>query len=169
MSTDGRLLDGERMGAWHEWIVAARTFTAHLDRLLGSEVDLALVDFELLDGLGAAPEPVRMCDLGSSVALTRSGATRAVTRLENLGLVRRLPSPTDRRSTVVELTTHGREVRARAALVVEREVESNFVGVLGAPGTLAAGEAARQVRAALRRTPACRARAEQDAASRSED
>lgn len=163
MSDDRELLEGEKMGAWHAWILAARTFTAHLDRMLGAEVDLALVDFELLDGLAATPEARRMCDLGNSVALTRSGATRAVTRLEKLGLVQRLPSPSDRRSTVVELTEDGRELHARACTVVDREVRANFVDVLGEGDTLATGAAANRIRAALLGTPACRAQAQEDA------
>ena len=163
MSDDWELPEGEQMGAWHSWILAARTFTAHLDRVLGAEVDLALVDVELLDGLAATPEARRMCDLGSSVALTRSGATRAVTRLEKLGLVRRLPSPSDRRSTVVELTEEGRELHARASTVVDREVRANFVEALGVDDTLAIGACADRVRAALLGTPACRAQAREDA------
>jgi Transcriptional regulators len=162
MSDDRELLEGEQMGAWHSWILAARTFMTHLDRVLGAEVDLALVDVELLDGLAATREPRRMCDLGGSVALTRSGATRAVTRLEKLGLVRRLPSPSDRRSTVVELTREGRELHGRASAVVDREVSTNFVDVLGEEGTLETGAAADRIRAALLGTPACQAQARED-------
>ena len=40
--------------------------------------------------------------------------TNAVDRLEGQGLVRRTPHPTDRRTTLVELTDDGRTVAGRA-------------------------------------------------------
>ncbi|MDN5963620.1 MAG: MarR family transcriptional regulator [Actinomyces sp.] len=162
MSSDREELRGELMGAWHDWIVAGRTFGAHLDRVLAEEVDLTLVDVELLDGLAQSSQPRRMCDLGRSVALTRSGATRAVTRLERLGLVRRRPSPSDGRSTVVEISDPGREVHGRAVAVLEREVHAGFIEVLGEEATVHEGAVARRIRAALLGTPACQAHLQEE-------
>lgn len=44
-------------------------------------------------------------DLGSRLLLTSGGVTQLVDRLENLGLVRRGPHPTDRRATLVQLVS----------------------------------------------------------------
>jgi DNA-binding MarR family transcriptional regulator len=40
----------------------------------------------------------------------QSSSTGRIDRLEKLGLVRRIPHPTDRRALEVELTEHGREL-----------------------------------------------------------
>lgn len=45
-----------------------------------------------------------------------NSASRLIDELEQLRLVRRLPSPTDRRSNQLELTAAGRRLRARAAV-----------------------------------------------------
>jgi DNA-binding MarR family transcriptional regulator len=48
-----------------------------------------------------------MCDLGDELGVTARNVTTLVDGLESEGLVRRLPHPTDRRATVVELTPRG--------------------------------------------------------------
>ncbi|WP_262699513.1 MULTISPECIES: MarR family winged helix-turn-helix transcriptional regulator [Streptomyces] len=53
---------------------------------------------------------VDICELVGSDAPTM---TRTVQRLERTGLVRRVPSPTDRRSVMVEPTAVGRAVRTQ--------------------------------------------------------
>ncbi len=123
-------LSAEDRHLWQAWVIAGRALTSALDRTLADEVQFTLIDYELLDQLAGSEEPRRMCDLGASVALTRSGATRAITRLERSGLVRRLPSPTDGRSTVVELTGEGRERQAAARGIFEDLISEHFLAHL---------------------------------------
>lgn len=47
-----------------------------------------------------------------------NSASRLIDELALLGLVRRLPSPTDRRSNLLELTAAGRRLRAKAVVPV---------------------------------------------------
>jgi DNA-binding MarR family transcriptional regulator len=57
---------------------------------------------------------MRMCDLATSVILSRSGLTRLVDRLEREGLVERQSCPQDARGSYAVLTERGRE-RLQAA------------------------------------------------------
>ena len=50
--------------------------------------------------------------------LTTGGLTNLIDRMEKSGLVERVPNPTDRRSILVKITEHGRDVIDRAAVVV---------------------------------------------------
>ena len=51
--------------------------------------------------------PQIMSDISDELGVTRRNVTALVDALEDEGLVRRLPHPTDRRATVVELTEQG--------------------------------------------------------------
>lgn len=74
---------------------------------------LSYVQFQLLARLGDAPEGrQRMTDLADGVVHSRSGLTYQAQLLEQRGLVVRSPSPDDERSTMVAITTAGRDVLA---------------------------------------------------------
>ena len=57
--------------------------------------------------------------------------TNRLDRLEQSGLVRRLPDPDDRRGVLVELTDHGRETY-RSAVGVQAKKEALFASALSA-------------------------------------
>jgi DNA-binding MarR family transcriptional regulator len=57
---------------------------------------------------------MRMCDLASSVILSRSGLTRLVDRLERDGLLTRETCASDARGAFAKLTPQGRERLAGA-------------------------------------------------------
>lgn len=96
----------------------AETFLG-LAALLEADLDqhgMGGVDFEVLLRLGRSPEQrLRLGDLTAQTALTSSGVTRLVDRLERAGLVRRQPCADDRRTTWAVLTRDG-EARLAAAL-----------------------------------------------------
>ena len=74
---------------------------------------LSYVQFQLLARLGDDPDGrQRMTDLADGVVHSRSGLTYQAKLLEQRGLVVRSPSPDDERSTVVALTSAGRDVLA---------------------------------------------------------
>ncbi len=60
-------------------------------------------------------ENVNARGLARSVGLTPSAMTALLDRLENAGLARRAPHPSDRRQTVIVATEHGREVLDRVS------------------------------------------------------
>ena len=50
-----------------------------------------------------------MSDISDDLGVTRRNVTALVDALEEEGLVRRIPHPTDRRATIIELTERGAE------------------------------------------------------------
>jgi DNA-binding MarR family transcriptional regulator len=69
--------------------------------------------------------------LARDLELSSGAMTSRLDRLEELGLVRRLPDPDDRRGVVVELTDEGREAWDAAAEVQGRK-EAFFASALSA-------------------------------------
>lgn len=64
---------------------------------------------------------MRPTDIFKLLRVTSGTLTYRIDRLEELGLVRRLPDPEDRRSYIVELTDKGRQLADKA---VELEIEA---------------------------------------------
>jgi DNA-binding MarR family transcriptional regulator len=70
-----------------------------------------------------------MSDLGEELGVTSRNVTKLVDELETEGLVRRLPHPSDRRATVIELTQEGQEKIAEG-YAEYMEVASQLFSVL---------------------------------------
>jgi MarR family transcriptional regulator, 2-MHQ and catechol-resistance regulon repressor len=86
-----------------------------LERQLRASSDLSIHWFEVLLRLARSPgERLRMSDLAAQTTLSTSGLTRAVDRLEAVGLVRREACPEDRRGSYAALTEEGRDRVDRA-------------------------------------------------------
>lgn len=74
------------------------------------ERGLSGLDLNALMRLSRSPgRQLRMTDLAAQTALSTSGVTRLVDRLERSGLVRREACPEDRRTTYAVLTPDGAE------------------------------------------------------------
>lgn len=61
----------------------------------------------------------RVNDIAEGLVVTTGGATKIVDRLEAGELVRRVPNPEDRRSSLLELTGDGTDVLGKATEVVD--------------------------------------------------
>lgn len=88
----------------------AEAYTGLVGRLSTqlAEFGLSLVEFEVLLRLGRSPRRrLRMTELAGQVALTTSGLTRVVDRLERDGSVRREACQGDRRGSWAVLTEPG--------------------------------------------------------------
>jgi DNA-binding MarR family transcriptional regulator len=90
-----------------------------LARTAGDEVERAYAaygirrpEFDVLATLRRAGEPYRLSPgaLAESMMLSSGGTTARLDRLEKAGLAKRLPSPTDRRGVLVQLTPKGRDI-----------------------------------------------------------
>jgi DNA-binding MarR family transcriptional regulator len=113
---DTRWLDAEEQRAWRAYLDTTRSLILALDQQLQADSDVSLTDYELLVRLSEAPgRRLRMRELAAATLSTRSGATRAVTRLEQAGWVRRVECEADRRGTHAELTPDGAAKLAEAA------------------------------------------------------
>jgi DNA-binding MarR family transcriptional regulator len=87
--------------------------------------------FEVLLRLARSPgQRLRMSDLAAQVAMSPSGLTRAVDRLETAGLVERASCPSDRRGSFAVLTAAGQELVDRAIPRHLEHLDEHFTGLL---------------------------------------
>ena len=88
-----------------------RRFQRALDETL-AEIDLDYAEWKLLGLLSRKGEGFRSSPgkLAKMMELSSGAMTNRLDRLEEAGLVRRLPDPDDRRGVQVELTDHGLKV-----------------------------------------------------------
>ncbi len=96
------------------------------ERLEGALDDfgLSLAKLNALRHLVEAGEPMPLGQLADKIACVKSNVTQLVDRLENDGLVRRLPDPRDRRSVLASVTEAGlARYRTGAAALAEAETE----------------------------------------------
>lgn len=101
-------LDPAEQEAWRAYLDSTRLLLQALDRQLEADADISLLDYEVLVKLSEAPgRRMRMRDLANATLSTRSGTTRAVTRLEQTGWVRRVECENDKRGMEAELTDEG--------------------------------------------------------------
>jgi DNA-binding MarR family transcriptional regulator len=79
-----------------------------------------------------APYRLRPTEFTNALMLTSSGTTKRLDRLEQAGLIRRDPSPDDRRGTLITLTPAGRKLVDRASeahLANERRLLSELTKI----------------------------------------
>ena len=120
------IAEAHRQWTAHDWgeqdAMAATTSIMRAQALILSRVDGALAEFGLtfarfevlallqLTRTGSLP----LGKMGSRLMVHPASVTNAVDRLADAGLVRRVPHPTDGRTTLAEITDAGRDVAARA-------------------------------------------------------
>jgi DNA-binding MarR family transcriptional regulator len=88
---------------------------------------------DVLSALRRAGEPYRLTPtrLALDALISTAGMTNRLDRLEQAGLVRRLPDPDDRRGVLVELTADGREL-VDSAVDAHRGLSKRLLGGLDA-------------------------------------
>ena len=91
---------------------------AHMDTLL-NEVDLSASRLVVLQRLEQAEEPLSLSQLASCLAFVKSNATQLIDRLEQDGLVRRVPHAEDRRCTLLEVTEEGKQRHQEAVDAIQ--------------------------------------------------
>ncbi|GAB2661493.1 MarR family transcriptional regulator [Prescottella soli] len=119
--------EAHRQWTQHGWGAVADGMAAVTSVMRAQQIMMARVEetlkpfgltfsrYELLTLLtftrtGALP----MAKASARLQVHPTSVTNAVDRLETAGLVRRVPHPTDRRATLVEITAEGRELSLRA-------------------------------------------------------
>lgn len=129
------ILEARRQWESHGWADAAPGMAAVTSIIRAHQIYLARVDaalrpfslsfarYELLMVLlfsrqGALP----LNKLGSRLQVHPTSVTNAVDRLEQQGLLERVPHPTDGRATLAEITAEGRDVARRATDAVNAQV-----------------------------------------------
>lgn len=137
------IAEAHRQWIRHGWSdaadgMAAVTSIMRVQQIMMSRVEevlkptgLTFARYELLTLLtftktGALP----MAKASARLQVHPTSVTNAVDRLEKAGLVRRVPHPTDRRTTLVEITDEGRTLAVRST----EELNDRVFGQPGAAG-----------------------------------
>ena len=118
----------EEFRAWRGLLRLREVVMRDIDRRLRRAGHVSLDDYGILITLVTAPRMrLRMSDLGARRMLTPSGITRVVNRLEEQGLVRRDPDPSDGRASLAVLTRDGLAALRRAQVVHHAAVRELYL------------------------------------------
>ena len=111
-----RWLDSDQQAHWREFLSGTTRLFERLDRQLRERSGISLAEYEILVRLSEAPgQHLRMAELASSLAHSRSRITHTVARLEAAGAVIRRACPSDGRGVLALLTDGGMRMLVDAA------------------------------------------------------
>jgi DNA-binding MarR family transcriptional regulator len=128
-------LDDPRISAFGMLLESHAALVGTVGRDLEEVSGLALSSFGILLRLARTPgQRLRMTELAGQAALSTSGLTRLVDRLEEVGYLRRQPCSSDRRASLAVLTDLGAEVVAKALPSHLDSLERTMVEPLGPEG-----------------------------------
>lgn len=126
-------LSGDRLAAWASVATLMERLPAALDAQLQRDSGLSHYEHGLLFALDTAPDrTLRMSTLAGYASSTLSRLSRAISRLEKQGWVRREVDPTDGRFTLAVLTDDGHAHVARSTPAHHALVEELVFGSLTA-------------------------------------
>jgi len=113
-----------RARGWRTLAALHSIIDAALEKDLGAQAGLSVVEYTLLDALNRQDGwHMRMAQLARATALSPSATTRLVTRLEDRNLLSRVLCADDRRGIYTELTEAGRELYNRAKPIHDQTLE----------------------------------------------
>src|SRR5438270_3625698 len=121
---------GRGLAAWQALLRSHAPLMRQVERDLAKETGLALADFDVLAQLALAGGALRMTELADRALISRSGMTRRVARLVDVGLVRRANAEADARGVVVALTDAGVARLTETAPVHLRGISELFLAKL---------------------------------------
>lgn len=120
-------LSAARHKSWGVMMMAYAKATARVGRRVEAEGGLPLDWYDVLLILEYAPAGrLRMGELGEHIALSRSGLTRLIDRIEAAGYVKRYLCPQDRRAFETVLTAEGRAAREKSWPLYARAIAEGF-------------------------------------------
>jgi DNA-binding MarR family transcriptional regulator len=95
---------------WLRLLTCTTLIEGEVRRRLREHFDVTLPRFDLLAQLDRTPNGMTLGELSQRMMVTNGNITGLVDRLEEQGLVKRRPSPHDRRVQYVGLTAQGRKL-----------------------------------------------------------
>ena len=93
---------------WLRLLTCTTLIENEVRRRLRDQFDITLPRFDLLAQLDRTPNGMTLGELSQRMMVSNGNITGLVERLASQGLIRRKPSPTDRRVHIVSLTAEGR-------------------------------------------------------------
>ena len=126
-----RWLSPDEQRTWIAWVFSTRLLWEELERDLQRDAAMPFGYYDILVMLSDSPgRRMRMSALAESTQSSRSRLSHAVSRLEDLGWVRRETCPDDRRGQNAVLTDEGYAALAAAAPFHVESVRQHLFDVL---------------------------------------
>ena len=120
-------LSGPATAAWARLVRAQHTALGGVEAALKRAGFPPLVWYDVLLELDRSPEgALRHRDIERQMLLQRYSVTRIVERMEQEGLIERVPCPDDGRGAMAAITKKGRELRRRMWPAYASAVRSHF-------------------------------------------
>ena len=116
----------EQLVVWRTFLEAAFALIDILDAELQEERGISLRWYDVLVHLEESPDGVPMNTLADRILYSKSGFTRVVDRMEEMGLIRRVRPENDRRTILVVLTEAGAATLQRARRYHRDGIERHF-------------------------------------------
>jgi DNA-binding MarR family transcriptional regulator len=121
-------LTPQELAAWRGMLQVHARVTQALDAQMRAEHGLSVSSYEVLMFLADAPDHrLRMSEIAARVLLSRSGLTRLVDRLVELGYVTRCAAESDGRGAYAELSDAGLRALEAARRTHREGVRSFFL------------------------------------------
>lgn len=128
--TETRWLTEAEQCAWRTHLDVNRLLTHQLEKDL-QPFGLTLNDYEILVNLSESEDRrMRMSDLAAATLQSKSRLSHQVTRMENVGLLRRESCESDRRGLFAVLTDTGMETMQKVAPFHVASVRKHFIDML---------------------------------------
>ena len=106
--------DSRWIGAWMALVRTHSKFWDVVETHMQREHGLTMPRYDVLAHLSLAGGRLGLSELAASVALSPSGLSKLLDRMDASGLIRREPDPADARAAVAALTPHGRSLLRKA-------------------------------------------------------
>lgn len=103
---DGTLGDRSTVRVWLRMLSCTQAIQKEINRRFAS-FGMTLPRFDILAALDRTPDGMTMGALSRALVVSNGNVTQLVQKLEREGLVELQPLPSDRRSSIVRLTTAG--------------------------------------------------------------
>ncbi|WP_315095823.1 MarR family transcriptional regulator [uncultured Cellulomonas sp.] len=140
-------LTAEQQTHWRAFRGGSARLFAALEHELERDTGLSTHEYEVLVRLSEAPDrTLRMAQLADNLAHSRSRLTHTIRRMEEQGLVERLPCIEDARGVNCSMTEKGWQVLVEAAPSHVQSVRDHLVDVLSPEQFAALGAAMETVR-----------------------
>ncbi|BDZ56717.1 MULTISPECIES: MarR family winged helix-turn-helix transcriptional regulator [Barrientosiimonas] len=146
MTAGTHWLNDEEQASWRAYLRASRQLWVQLDRDLQREFDLSLAEYEIMSMVSEAPgRRLRMSALAQIVVQSRSRLTHTAKRLEERGLVERVPVTDDRRGVELVLLDSGMALVNKASHLHVQGVREHLIDLLDPQQFAALGAASARI------------------------
>jgi DNA-binding MarR family transcriptional regulator len=102
--------DSRWMGAWMLLVRSHTRFWEEVEQQMRRDHGLTMARYDVLAQLDIAGGRLGLGELASAIALSPSGLSKLLDRMDASGLIRREPDPDDQRAAFATITPRGREL-----------------------------------------------------------